>query len=409
MISPKKNAKDAIFLTICVMGTAAILSSTMSKSPGLNNYATYLGTPPEWMGIVGAASTIPGILVSLPAASLSDIFGRKRFLFVAGLVFASAPFLYFLLITGEWWQLVLVRFYHGFATAIFVPVAEASIVEAFPSKRGERTSLFSSATYVGRVAAPILGGTILYLTSPDMANPDFHLLYLGVAIAGVTALVVALPFLLERKGRAAVEQHVRTGKIAGRMYRGWKEIIGIPGVVIVCLVQASQYYAFGAVEFYLQGYLNFLKFSWLSTGIVMASLVAIPIVGKPYMGRISDKVGRRSPIIVGCAVSAFPLMAIPFVSEFWMLLMLAVAYGLGFAAVTAATPALTSELAPKESVGAAMGFLATVMDVGQTLGTIVSGLIFATSLKYAGIFPALAIVLLLSCLIFAVSKVDRVR
>ena len=164
----------------------------MSKSPVLKPFSLSLGTPTDWTGFVAAASTIPGILVSLPAASLSDIYGRKKFLLMAGFVFASAPFLY--LFITVWWQLILVRFYHGFATAIFVPVAEASIAELFPTKRGERISLFSSATYVGRVVAPTLGGYILFITADN-----FHVLYLSVAVAGVTALIVALPFLAGRK------------------------------------------------------------------------------------------------------------------------------------------------------------------------------------------------------------------
>jgi MFS family permease len=134
MTSDTRKSNDAVFLTLSVMGLVAILSSTMSKNPVLKPYATSLGTPDEWTGFVASASTIPGILVSLPAASLSDIFGRKKFLLLAGFIFASAPFLYILITV--WWQLILVRFYHGFATAIFVPVVEAAIAELFPTKRG---------------------------------------------------------------------------------------------------------------------------------------------------------------------------------------------------------------------------------------------------------------------------------
>jgi len=157
------KAGKAVFWTLCGMGVFAILSSTMSKTL-LNPFATAPGTPNNWWsGFVGAASTIPGILLSLPASSLSDIYGRKKFLLASGFVFATAPFLYLFITVG--WQLILARFYHGFATAIFVPVAEASMAESFPSQRGERISLFTSATYVGRSIAPFLGGYILFSTA----------------------------------------------------------------------------------------------------------------------------------------------------------------------------------------------------------------------------------------------------
>jgi len=367
----------------------------MSKNPVLKPFSLSLETPTDWSGFVAAASTIPGILISLPAASLSDIFGRRKFLLIAGFVFASAPFFY-LLIT-VWWQLILVRFYHGFATAIFVPVAEASVAELFPSKRGERISLFSSATYVGRVIAPTLGGYILFAT-----NDNFHTLYLAVAVAGVTALIMALPFLMERK-QPKITQQVDTKETVKRVFRGWRTVAWSHGVLVVSFVQACQYYAYGAVEFFLAGYLpEVAHLDKFLTGIIVTSIIGVAIFARPYMGRVSDKIGRRIPIVLGCIVSGLPLLAIPFVADFWIILLLVMAYGFGFATVTASTPALISELTPKELVGTSLGFLDTTMDVGQTLGPIVSGFILATNLQYYGVFPSLTLVLLIACIVYLV-------
>jgi len=127
------------------------------------------------------------------------------------------------------------------------------------------------------------------------------------------------------------------------------------------------------------------------------------------MGRVSDKIGRRTPIILGCTISGLPLLAIPFVTDFWVLLLLVMVYGFGFATVTASTPALISELTPKELVGTSMGFLDTTMDVGQTLGPIISGFVLATNLQYYGVFPSLSIILLFSCIIFAISGIAKAK
>jgi len=402
MTSHAKNARDSIFITLCTMGLFAILSSTMSKNPVLNPFATNLGTPEVWSGFVASASTIPGILISLPAASLSDVYGRKKFLLIAGFFFASAPFLY-LLIT-VWWQLILVRFYHGFATAIFVPVAQASVAELFPTKRGERISLFSSVTSVGRGIAPFMGAYLLLVT-----HTDFHVLYLAVATAGVTAFIVALLFLVESRNQPMMLQQEKSKKIV-KVFRGWRTVARNRDVLIVSFVQACQFYTYGAVEYFLVGYLRYVVcFDWLLTGVISGSLIVMPIVAKPYMGRISDKIGRRIPIIVGCIISSLPLLVIPFVTDFPVLLLLSVVYGLGFATVTASTPALVSELVPKKLVGTSMGFLATIMDVGQTIGPIITGMILATNLAYHGSFPALTAVLLLSCVVFALSRVAKAK
>jgi len=396
-----KNAGKSVFWSLCLMGGLMILSSTMSKSGSvLSTFSKSLGTPDAWTGLVLSASTIPGILVSLPAASLSDIFGRKRFLLLAAVIFASAPFLY-LLIT-DWRQLVLVRFYHGFATAIFVPVAEATIAELYPKKRGERISLFTSATYVGRIIAPTLGGYLLFAT-----NQDFHQVYLAVAAAGITGLITAIPFLARRDPRTHTSEKP-VGEALRKMFSGWGEIARNGGALVVSLVQSSQYYVFGAFDFYLAEYMIFgLGYNTLGQGLIASSVLAVAIFARPLMGKVSDKIGRRIPIISGSILSALAMITVPFVTDFTTLVILLLIYGFGFATVTSSTTPLICELTPQEFVGTSMGFLDTTMDIGQTLGGFISGAVFATSLHYTAVFMSFGIVLLLSCIVFAILRIGK--
>jgi MFS family permease len=391
-----KWTQRAFFLIICVMGLFAILSSTLSKNPVLKPFATSLGTPDNLLGIIAAASTIPGILISLPAASLSDVFGRRKVLLFAAFVFASAPFLY--LGVNSWWTLALVRFYHGFATAIFIPVAEASIATLFPTKRGERISLFNSATAVGRTLAPFLGGYILFAT-----NTSFFTLYIAVGIAGVTAFVIALLFLSERKNFGSEPTPV--DKLPGKMFGGWLTIIKNTQVMGVNFVQAVQYFVFGSVEFFFVGYLiDVVKLDLFSVGIITGSEIVALVIARPLIGRISDRIGRTKPILVGIVFSCVLVGAIPFTTQFPALLLIAIAYGCSFATVLSSTSPCVCDLVPASLVGASMGFLSTTMDIGQTLGPIVSGLIFATNFHYAGIFLFLSILLAISILVFLLSK-----
>ncbi len=385
------NIENRAFLVLCVVGAFAILSSTMSKNPVLKPFADSLKTPNELLGLVASASTIPGILVGLPAGALSDIFGRRKVLLASALVFASAPFLY--LFITSWWQLALVRFYHGFATAMFVPVANASIAVKFPKKRGERISLFSSATVVGRTAAPFLGGFILYTT-----NYGYQSLYLAVGVAGFSAFITAILFM-EREWRS-VEETRTAGKVVLKAMSGWREVVQRNGIIATGMIEAAQYYAYGTVEFFLVGYLKEIaNLDPFLIGIVMGGQLAIVPIAKPFMGRLSDKVGRSTPIVLGSIMSAISLAAIPLTTHFSVLLLILIVYGVGFSFVTSSTPALASELVEKEYTGTAMGLLSTVMDVGQTLGPIVSGLILAATLTYFSVFASLTVILLTSCLL----------
>jgi MFS family permease len=386
----------AFFLIICIMGLFAILSTTMSKNPVLKPFASSLDTPADLLGLVASASTIPGILISLPAASLSDIVGRRKVLLFAAFVFASAPFLY--LGVTEWWMLALVRFYHGFATAIFIPVAEASIAELYPAKCGERISLFNSATAVGRAMAPFLGGYILFAT-----GQNFFTLYTAVGIAGVTAFITALFFLAEKK-KLQPTQTIEP-KPVRKMFSNWMELAKNRGILGVSFVQATQYYVFGSVEFFIVGYLqDVVGLDLLSIGIITGSQIVALIIARPLIGRASDKIGRTKPILAGITASCLIVAAIPFTASFPVMLVLIIVYGVSFAAVLSSTSPLISELAPAGLVGASMGFLSTTMDIGQTLGPIISGVIFAATLQYFGLFTSLSLMLAASSIVFVLTR-----
>jgi MFS family permease len=185
------------------------------------------------------------------------------------------------------------------------------------------------------------------------------------------------------------------------MLRGWVVVAKNRRVLAVGFVQAGLYYVYGSVEFFLAGYLpEVVHLDPFLTGIIITSIIGVAIFARPYLGRISDRTGRKIPIVAGLVVSGLPLLIIPFTSNFWILLALAIIYGVGFAAVAAAAPALITELVPKDTVGTSMGFFDTVMDVGQTTGPIVSGLVLAATLQYSALFFSLTFVLLLSCIIF---------
>ena len=109
-------------------------------------------------------------------------------------------------------------------------------------------------------------------------------------------------------------------------------------VLGVSFVQAVQYFVFGSVEFFLVGYLtDVVKLDLFSVGIITGSEIVALVVARPLIGRISDRIGRTKPIIAGIVASCILVAAIPFTTQFPVLLLLAVAYGVSFATVLSST------------------------------------------------------------------------
>ena len=127
------SAARAALVRLCAAGFVAYCSYSICRAPLLPLFARELGAGPSLIGFVMGASTLTGVFLKLPAGALSDLFGRRRLLVAGALVFATLPFSYLAVSTLAW--LVVLRFLHGSATAIFGPVASASLSDIAPAAR----------------------------------------------------------------------------------------------------------------------------------------------------------------------------------------------------------------------------------------------------------------------------------
>jgi MFS transporter, DHA1 family, multidrug resistance protein len=385
------KSKISPFLVLCIMGGLAIFSSTMAKNPALPLFIRSMGVPLSTVGFIAAASTVIGIVASLPAGILSDIIGRRRVILSAAVVFATAPFLY-LLITQPW-QLVLVRVYHGLATAILGPVAMAAVADTYAKGRGERMGWYSSATMVGRFVAPLVGGLLIF-------GDNFRWVYVADGIAGILALLAALrlPLATNTSGSAWKAFRERRGRYGQEI----KFIFRHGGILATSGIEAAQYFAFGAIETFLPIFLSEKKhYATWQIGLLFTAQILAAALTKPIMGKLSDKYGRVPMIVSGLLLGA-AATALVVVSPAYLLTMgLIAVFGLGLATVTASTSAMVADLSRAEGRGLAMGVLSSIMDVGQSTGPMVTGLLVA-SFSYEPAFAAIGIGLAVISVAYAV-------
>jgi len=359
--------KVSPFILLCIMGGLAIFSSTMAKNPALPLFIRSMGVPVSTLGFIAAASTVVGIVVSLPAGILSDLIGRRRVILMAAIVFATAPFLYLIITTP--WQLVLVRIYHGLATAILGPVAMAAVADTYEKGRGERMAWYSSATMIGRFLAPFVGGILIFGT-------DFRWVYLADGLAGVMALLAAirLPLATTTSGsawQAFKRQRGNYGQEIAFVFRH-------PGILATSGIEAVQYFAYGCIETFLPVYLNEkLGFPAWKIGILFTVQVLTAALTKPVMGRLSDRYGRVPLISGGLLLGGVSTAVLILSSNYFVLAVLIALFGLGLATVTASTSALVADLSRSQGRGSALGILSSIMDIGHSTGPMVAGVLIA--------------------------------
>jgi MFS family permease len=368
---------------LCGTGLFAIFSSTISKSPVLPLLAVHLECSPSEVGIIASVSTLTGVLFSLPAGLLSDRFGRKNLLRVSLVVFASAPFLYLLPVNT--WQLALVRFYHGLATAVFTPIAMALVADIFQTQRGERLGWFSTATLIGRFMAPMVGGSVLGAAALHPAM-GFKVVYGICGIAGILALLAGF-----RIQAPAVEH--RKAQSLQSSFRAFRSVISNQGILWASLVEAGILFAYGTMETFLPLYARQHGMNPYKIGILLSGQILTLVLTRPIMGRFSDRHGRIRQIFWGAVFGACCIGSLGIFTSFFPLLCASILFGFSLSTVTSATSAFIADMTAPESRGAAMGVFGSVMDIGHSTGPLAGGVI-AGSFGFGNCFLAASLALL---------------
>ena len=380
-----------------LLGFFAIFSTTVSKTPVLPLFSQALGADDALIGLIAFFSPLAGILFSFPIGVMSDHIGRKRILVLSGAIFLAAPFLYLLVINPYW--LIPIRFFHGTATAILGPLVSAIIAERFPARKAEMIGQYSSATLIGRTVAPLVGGAIIsyFVFYPGLLQ--YRIVYIAAAAAAVPVFIMTLLYREKETGPLnllpfSVFRDSFMTFFSNRRLRG------------TAFVDMATYFAFGAFETFLPILLASRGMSAYETGIIFAVQVLIIAATKPLFGRVADRVDKRVQILAGIVLTGVSIALVPFCQSFAQFLIVSSLFGLGISISTVATTAYIADVARKEQIGASMGALSSIMDIGQSTGPLVTGMVITAIGYTSGFFLSFMLAIVVSVL-FVVSVIDH--
>lgn len=390
----------SLITALCSVGFLARFSYALARNPVLPLFALYLGAGPEAIGLAVGMSTVTGIFFKLPAGALSDIIGRRKTMLAGLCFFAIIPFAYLLVASYE--ALVAVRFLHGFATAIYGPVAMAVVADVAGARKGEMLSWFSSVAIMGTLAGAPVGGLLVSLLggAQGATQTTFQVIYGVVAATGLAALLLGMRILLKDE-RVVSDAH--SGSRFTQFVTGIKEVSGDRRVIAASAMEGVQNMSMGALEAFLPIYaVTVAGLSAFEAGILWAGQVVTTMLAKPVMGRFSDGHGRNGVIVAGVLCCAVPFAAIPLLTSFWTLLAACMVFGLGEALVTSSSAALVADLCKAKHYGTAMGVFGTIFDIGHASGPIVSGILVGM-LGYGWAFGIMAALLVAAIPFFLVA------
>jgi MFS family permease len=94
------------------------------------------------------------------------------------------------------------------------------------------------------------------------------------------------------------------------------------------------------------------------------------------LGGLSDRVGRRKPIVIALFISGLVVFIVPFLRTLWPLAILSFVEAAAFAAATPAEESLVIEISGDENEGSALGMYTASAGLGGVIGPLLGGLLY---------------------------------
>lgn len=366
------------FALLCTIGVFCFISYNMVRMPALALFAEQLGAGPEQIGLIVSVSTLTGVLLKLPSGALSDIYGRKLLLQIGVLAFGVPPFVYPFITDTQ--SLTALRMVHGLATAIFAPSALATVAQLYQERRGAALGTYTACTQSGSLLGPLVGGWLVVAAG-------FSTAFVTAGLFGLVAVLIFFSLHLDEPPPRVKEKGFQP--VLAEMWKGFAVVARNKRVLVTSSTDAAKMIANGALMAFLPLYGASVGLNAWQTGLLFSVQAITSFVSKPIMGRASDRVGRTPLILTGLVICAATFVAIPHVTWFPMLLLLASGFGFGEAVVTSSTSAFVADLSEVKTLGAGMGMQGTIGDIGHASGPLLAGLLIAR-LNYQEAFAIIA-------------------
>jgi predicted MFS family arabinose efflux permease len=314
-------------------------------------------------GLLVAVYSLAAALASFVSGTLSDHYGRRRFLFLGVLLFAVSSWVASR--AGNFQALLLARGLTGFAAGMLSTCSITYAADWFEYRvRGRALGLISSAYF----AAPILG-VPLAAQIADRYGWRRAFLFFAILALAVGAVSLGLP-----KDKLSSEPSSHKLRVAGRAFRSF-------------LVRRDTAAALGIAFLVSGGLVGFLTYvgQWLNTafGISTRTIGWVFMLGgvmalgsAPAGGIVSDRLGKRSVAIVSNVILALAVAVIPLFSwGFWLLAVFSVA-SMGAAFRQGPLTALITELVPSTQRGAFIALRNIFSQTGIGTAAVVGGFLF---------------------------------
>ncbi|MDY6794193.1 MAG: MFS transporter [Actinomycetota bacterium] len=321
--------------------------------PVMPDYSRNLGVGDLGLGMLFASYALGNIVAALPFGLLSDRVGRRPFLVFGMLAMAGAFVLY--AYSTSYASLFLSRFLDGVTAAANWSVGLAIIPDIYPEgERGQAMGTVMAAMGAGSIAGPALGGVLydwLGIKAP-------FLLVAGVCVVGGILAIVSR----DLKRLPLPESKESYVKMAGT-------VLAHPRIMLTLIVVMMGSVSLGVLEPLFPVHLEkVMGIGSTAIGLLFALTVLAYTVSSPYAGRLSDRRGKRNPMVLGLLATAVVAPALTFSPSLAVVIALFTLLGVTIALFETPTLPLIADLMSGDAEGEIYGTAFGLFNIAWALG-----------------------------------------
>jgi MFS family permease len=379
--------QDVNLLIVVSIALTEILG-TMSLNPVLPAIAREFEVSPQQIGWVTTAFVAPMVVGGPICGVLADRFGRKSILIpslllfaIAGVACAFAPNFQILLV----W-----RFLQGVGAASLESLPLGMICDLYTGRQLTAAMGFLASTAgLSLVVYPLLGGGLA-----SMGWRNTFALPLVAFLVGIW---------LWRSPRLPEQQHSAQFNLKVYLRNIWISVCRGRVIKLMFMVVVLFVLLFGAYFTYIPAVAASLGASGIEIGILLASMSIFFALTSSQLGLLARSFSERTLLRIAFSLYAVALVLIPSIDHIWILLIPSALFGVAHGIVFPTTQALLGESSPNHNRSGFMAVVAIAIPLGQAIGPVLGGLAFGAwemrGVFYAGMFLAIATLVLLNYLI----------
>jgi len=353
------------FYLVTGLSTMVFIAATLIQ-PFFSLYVNDLGTTTFELGLIVSLISYATLLTRLPLGLVSNRFGSWWVVPFALIGQSSSYFLYGLVTNPV--NLYPIRVFNAIALASLHPTLMSLVSIVSPEgRKGEGVGIYLTSVGLGQMFGPLLCSLLL-------SYFDYRTIFMLSSVIPVIALVLYLVLL--RVG--ALGSHFsRSSRRVESSVSTWSSLKGIltkRPVQVLTYVRLT--FAFGMsiiTTIYAIYVVNDLGISPSVWSLLYTLRGLSNTITRMPAGRLSDKIGRRKPLILSFAILALAFFMLSEVGDPVMIGITMLLYGLAHGTRAVSEWAFLGDVVPESDRSLSNSYFSSVFDLGNAVGGTISG------------------------------------